>query len=178
MCDAETVTKIANYLRVPPGKIAYNNEKIVTRTVKNKTVSGFTTILTALCNESNAEIVKNGQTSIEVECLVQQWIEYAVLYIAPGSKDKHIAQNLLRDLNTYLLKRSYFVGQAMTLADLAVFYTIHNLVKSLSPLDKENYLNLSRWFDHLQQNAKIRQGHELINFNTIYLHGWATGTHK
>lgn len=32
-----------------------------------------------------------------------------------------------------------------------------SLQKSLSPLDKENYLNLSRWFDHLQQRPDINQ---------------------
>lgn len=49
--------------------------------------------------------------------------------------------------------------------------------KSLSPVDKENYLNLSRWFDHLQQRPEIHQGEALLNFTTIYLHNWATGTH-
>lgn len=51
------------------------------------------------------------------------------------------------------------------------------LQKSLSPVDKENYLNLSRWYDHLQQRPEIHQGEALLNFTTIYLHNWATGTH-
>jgi len=38
-------------------------------------------------------------------------------------------------------------------------------------------LNLSRWFDHLQNRADVHQGEPLLNFTTIYLHGWATGTH-
>lgn len=53
------------------------------------------------------------------------------------------------ELNSFLETRSYLVGQRLTLADLVVFYAISDIMAQLSPLEKENYLNLSRWFDHI-----------------------------
>ncbi|XP_037818278.1 eukaryotic translation elongation factor 1 epsilon-1 [Lucilia sericata] len=177
MCEVEAVSKIAKCLQVPLGKIQLNEEQVVTRTLNNKSVSGYATILNSLAKESKSNIATNSYQTREIEAQVYQWIEFAVLYVAPGSKDKHIAQQLLRDFNKMFLKQSYLVGHFLTLADLAVFYAIYDLVKSLSPIEKENYLNLSRWFDHLQQLPEVRQGGDLLNFTTIYLHGWATGTH-
>ncbi|XP_055836992.1 eukaryotic translation elongation factor 1 epsilon-1 [Episyrphus balteatus] len=173
MCDAEAVTKIATCLGVPIGKVAYNSEKIVTRTSNNETATGFANILSMLAKESQSEAAKNSISSVEVEAQVQQWIEYAILYVAPGSKDKHVAQHLLRDFNNYFLSRSYLVGYTLTLADLAVFVAITDLIKSLSPIEKENYLNLSRWFNHIQNRPEVNQGNE-VNFTTVYLHGSAT----
>ncbi|XP_067632476.1 eukaryotic translation elongation factor 1 epsilon-1 [Eurosta solidaginis] len=177
MCEIETITKIANSIGVPPGKLNLDSEKVITRTNNNKTVSGFATILNALAQESQSEIARNSSATREINAEVYQWIEFAVLYVVPCSKDKHISQQILRDFNKLLSSKSYLVGYSITLADLAVFYTIHNLMKSLTPIEKENYLNLSRWFDHLQHMPEIRQDGEVLNFSTIYLHGWATGTH-
>ncbi|XP_034106488.1 eukaryotic translation elongation factor 1 epsilon-1 [Drosophila albomicans] len=178
MCDVATVQKIANCLGVKPGKVQLNEEQVVTRTsAQNKTVAGFATILESLARESKSETAQNSTASREVQAQVYQWIEFAVLYVSPGSKDKHVAKQLLNDFNKLFINKSYLVGHFITLADLAVYYAIYDLVKSLSPLDKENYLNLSRWFDHLQQRPDIHQGEQLLNFTTIYLHNWAQGTH-
>ncbi|XP_036331702.1 eukaryotic translation elongation factor 1 epsilon-1 isoform X1 [Rhagoletis pomonella] len=177
MYEVETITKIANSLGVPAGDVKLNSEKVVTRTKNSKTVSGFATILNNLAQESKSEIALNSAATREISAEVYQWIEFAVLYVAPGSKDKHISQQLLRDFNKLFTTKSYLVGYFITISDLAIFFAIYDLVKSLTPLEKENYLNLSRWFDHLQQRPEISQGDSLLNFNTIYLHGWATGTH-
>jgi translation elongation factor 1 epsilon-1 len=64
------------------------------------------------------------------------------------------------------------IGQNISLADLAVFYAISDIMKQLHPLEKENYLNLSRWYDHLQQVSEIRQNSDSINFSTIHLLAW------
>ncbi|XP_037715698.1 eukaryotic translation elongation factor 1 epsilon-1 [Drosophila subpulchrella] len=178
MCDVATVQKIANCLGVNPGKVQLNEEQVVTRTSgQKKTVAGFATILESLASESKSETAQNSKVSREVEAQVYQWIEFSVLYVAPGSKDKHVSKQLLADFNKLFASKSYLVGHFITLADLAVYYAIYDLVKSLSPVDKEAYLNLSRWFDHLQNRPEVHQGETLLNFTTIYLHGWATGTH-
>ncbi|EDV56824.1 eukaryotic translation elongation factor 1 epsilon-1 [Drosophila erecta] len=178
MCDVATVQKIANCLGVNPGKVHLNEEQVVTRTSgQKKSVAGFATILESLASESKSETAQNSRASREVEAQVYQWIEFSVLYVAPGSKDKYVSKQLLADFNKLFASKSYLVGHFITLADLAVYYAIYDLVKSLSPVDKEAYLNLSRWFDHLQNRADVHQGEPLLNFTTIYLHGWATGTH-
>lgn len=75
------------------------------------------------------------------------------------------------------MERSYLVGHSLTLADVVVYYSMSALMGSLTPADKEKYLNVSRWFEHLQSIGEIRQNLPKINLSTIYLHGWATGTH-
>jgi eukaryotic translation elongation factor 1 epsilon-1 len=74
-------------------------------------------------------------------------------------------------LNNHLESRSYLIGQSISLADIVVFYAISEIMKQLSVQEKDCYLNLSRWFDHLQQEDKIRQGGSEVNFSTIHLLG-------
>lgn len=83
----------------------------------------------------------------------------------------------LQELNDYLAQRSYLVGQSLSLADVVVFYSMCAIMDSLNSSDKEKYLNVSRWYEHIQKMGEIRQNLPLINLSTIYLHGWATGTH-
>lgn len=50
--------------------------------------------------------------------------------------------------------------------------------KYLTYLEKERYLNLSRWFNHIQQlDFAEKKKEKQINLSTTYLVGWATGTH-
>lgn len=76
------------------------------------------------------------------------------------------------ELNGYLETRSYLVGQSMSISDFVVFLCLADVYKQLSPNDKESYLNLSRWFDHLQtfiqQHETIKQ-RDLVNLATIHL---------
>lgn len=73
------------------------------------------------------------------------------------------------ELNGHLIGSSYLVGQSLSLADLVVFYALSDIMKQLSPQEKEQYLNLSRWYDHLQQQDDIRQGSSFINLSAIHL---------
>lgn len=126
-----------------------------------------------------------------------QWIEYAFLFVAPAAKNKHVATTMLKEFNGHLSTRSYVVGTQLTVADLAIFFAIQQVMVSenfveiecnenncivygqanLPPSEKENHINISRWFNHLQQHHLIRQGSPLINFSTLHLHNGATGTH-
>lgn len=84
-----------------------------------------------MTQESKSDIAANSCQTREVEAQVYQWIEYAVLYVAPGSKDRYVAQQMLRDFNKMFLTKSYLVGHTLTLADLAVFYAIYDLIVSM-----------------------------------------------
>lgn len=119
MCDiVESVNKISSFIKVNPGKISYNNEKvrifpsnvlevsqfhcfyfqIICRTIPktNQTISGFTTILESVARESKEQSVKDVIADRETQCLVSQWIDYAVLFVSPAAKDKHVTSSLLK----------------------------------------------------------------------------------
>lgn len=72
-------------------------------------------------------------------------------------------------MNNVLATKTYFVGNSLTVADVAVFYTIQNIIKKCSYLEKEKYLNVCRWYDNIQQNDNIRKEKGLIDFSTIFL---------
>lgn len=141
--------------------------QIVTRqNPKNQLISGFSTILLSLARESQGNLVKNIKTDIEYQCEIAQWLDYCVLFINAASKDKSITSLLLSEINAYLRTKSYFVGQAVSLADLAIFYTIDELIRPLTPQQKEQYLNISRWYNHIQQLDIITEK-DLINFAAL-----------
>ncbi|XP_055638715.1 eukaryotic translation elongation factor 1 epsilon-1 isoform X2 [Toxorhynchites rutilus septentrionalis] len=175
----ENVNNAANFMKVAPGKIGYNSEKIITRYISktNESISGYSSILQSLARDSKNLVARESLKDIETELQVAQWIDYSVLFVSPAARDKHVAKVLLDELNEYLGTRSYLVNHTLTLADIVVFYSIQDTMLNLQSLEKENYLNVSRWFNHLQQQKAIRQSESLINFSTLHLLGWATGTH-
>lgn len=115
---------------------------------------------------------------LEVRVQVLQWLDYCALFVVPANGDKHTTNQLLKELNECFSTKSYLVGQELTLADVALFFSIGSIMKSLTTYDKENYLHLSRWYNHLQQQQKIGcQGQgSPVNFSTIHMLSWAKGT--
>lgn len=184
--------------------------QVICRKVKDQTLSGYTTIISAMGRESKTNGL-NGKDLL-TQCLIVQWFDYSVLFIDPAVESKasrdlvlqvrfenppninknccchsditvifiHFVCILLsctQELNDYLSTRSYLVGQSLTLADVVVYYSLSAIMSALSTASKEKYLNVSRWFEHVQKIGEIRQSLPLANLSTIYLHGWATGTH-
>ncbi|XP_052860773.1 eukaryotic translation elongation factor 1 epsilon-1 [Anopheles cruzii] len=177
MATVDNTKRIAAFLGVPLGKVGYNSEKILTRTKSNNepSISGFSSIIQSLVRET--KVVGPLPRDLETECQILQWLDYSVLFVAPSNKDKHVAKPLLEELNHFLQSRSYLVRDTLSVADVVVFHTIYETMTSLQPLEKESYLNVSRWFHHLQQLDEVRQGKILLNFSTLQLLEWATGTH-
>lgn len=116
---------------------------------------------------------------MEARCQITQWLDYTALFAIPALGDKHTTNHLLKELNSCFSTKSYLVGQNLSLADIALFYAIQNIIGNLTTYDKENYLHLSRWFNHLQQQERIRCkiSQYPVSFSTLYLIGWSKGTH-
>ena len=84
-----------------------------------------------------ASLFKNSSSDIE-SIQVNQWIPIA----------ESLSVNELDSFNQYLLTRSYFVGQFVSLADIFVYNAIISLIKSdLSSLSK--HVNLLRWLSNI-----------------------------
>ncbi|XP_058820475.1 uncharacterized protein LOC131682771 isoform X2 [Topomyia yanbarensis] len=97
MGTVENITKAASFMKVSPGKIRYNSEKIITRYVPktNESISGYSSILQSLARESKNELIRDIYKDIETELQVVQWIDYSVLFVSPAAKDKHVLKALL-----------------------------------------------------------------------------------
>lgn len=67
------------------------------------------------------------------------------------------------------MTRTYLVGEQVTLADIAVFATLIDLVKKL--LDKESrkpYTNLIRWFDTILNQPQVQAALKKASYEFSY----------
>ncbi|XP_061522335.1 eukaryotic translation elongation factor 1 epsilon-1 isoform X1 [Phycodurus eques] len=68
----------------------------------------------------------------------------------------HCPVSMKRDLNLYLQDKVCMAGDHFTLADVLMYNGIHPLIVDLTFQEKEQYMNVTRWFDHIQHRAGIR----------------------
>ncbi|CAL9697842.1 unnamed protein product [Knipowitschia caucasica] len=108
----------------------------------------------------------------EGRALVQQWLEYRVTKVDECSKED--TRTILKELNAYLEDKVYFVGNQITLADFFMYFGTHSLIVGLSVQEREQLVNVTRWFDHMQHVRGLRHHLPLVSVlrNRIY-----TGQH-
>ncbi|XP_067424461.1 eukaryotic translation elongation factor 1 epsilon-1 isoform X1 [Emydura macquarii macquarii] len=130
-------------------------------------LTGLTTIATHLVKQAKKEQLL-GKTA-EERAVVQQWLEYRVTQIGLPSNKEDI-RIILKDLNLYLEDKVYLARNNFTLADILMYYGLHQIIADLTVQEKEKYLNVSRWFNHIQHYPGIRQHLSSIIFmkNRLY----------
>uniref|UniRef100_A0A452I9M7 Eukaryotic translation elongation factor 1 epsilon-1 n=1 Tax=Gopherus agassizii TaxID=38772 RepID=A0A452I9M7_9SAUR len=139
----------------------------VLQTNNGPSLRGLTTIATHLVKQAKKEQLL-GSTA-EEKAIVQQWLEYRVTQIAGHSNEEDI-RIILKDLNLYLEDKVYLARNNLTLADILMYYGLHHIIAELTVQEKEKYLNVSRWFNHIQHYPGIRQHLSNIVFmkNRLY----------
>ncbi|KAG8513041.1 Eukaryotic translation elongation factor 1 epsilon-1 [Galemys pyrenaicus] len=126
----------------------------VLQTNSGPSLTGLATIAAHLVKQANKEHLL-GSTA-EEKATVQQWLEYRVTRV-DGHPSKEDMRILLKDLNSYLEDKVYLAGHNFTLADILLYYGLHRFMVDLSVQEKEQYLNVSRWFCHIQHYPGVRQ---------------------
>ncbi|NP_001088441.1 eukaryotic translation elongation factor 1 epsilon 1 L homeolog [Xenopus laevis] len=126
----------------------------ILQTNKGPSLVGISTIASHLVKEAKKEELLG--SSAEEKAVVQQWLEYRITCIDRVSSKEDI-RNVLKDLNHYLKDKVYVAGNAVTLADILIYYGLHPVIAGLSIQEKETYINVSRWFSHIQNYPGIRQ---------------------
>ncbi|KAJ8413224.1 hypothetical protein AAFF_G00092200 [Aldrovandia affinis] len=115
-------------------------------------LTGLATIATHLVREAKQPELLG--VSAEQRAVVQQWLEYRVTKLDNCPKEE--VKTVLKDLNQYLEDKVYLAGNNFTLADTLMYYGIHRIVVDLAVQEKEKYVNVSRWFDHVQHYPGVR----------------------
>uniref|UniRef100_A0A8B9U6J5 Eukaryotic translation elongation factor 1 epsilon-1 n=1 Tax=Anas zonorhyncha TaxID=75864 RepID=A0A8B9U6J5_9AVES len=110
-------------------------------------LTGLITIAAHLVKQAKKEQLL-GSTA-EEKAVVQQWLEYRVTRVDRCSS-KEDTRTILKDLNTHLEDKVYLAGNSFTLADILMYYGLHHVMVDLTVQEKEKYLNVSRWFNHIQ----------------------------
>ncbi|XP_072008662.1 eukaryotic translation elongation factor 1 epsilon-1 [Engystomops pustulosus] len=134
---------------------------------KGPSFAGLATIASHLVTLAKKEELLG--VSNEEKAVVQQWLEYRTTHIDRLSSKEDI-RTTLKDLNSYLEDKVYMAGNKITLADILTYYGLHPIIAGLSIQEKENCINVSRWFSHIQHYPDIRQHLPALVFikNRIY----------
>uniref|UniRef100_A0A8B9E3F1 Biogenesis of lysosome-related organelles complex 1 subunit 5 n=1 Tax=Anser cygnoides TaxID=8845 RepID=A0A8B9E3F1_ANSCY len=115
-------------------------------------LTGLITIAAHLVKQAKKEKLL-GSTA-EEKAVVQQWLEYRVTRVDRCSS-KEDTRTILKDLNTHLEDKVYLAGNSFTLADILMYYGLHHVMVDLTVQEKEKYLNVSRWFNHIQHYPDV-----------------------
>ncbi|XP_028826239.1 eukaryotic translation elongation factor 1 epsilon-1 [Denticeps clupeoides] len=113
---------------------------------------GLATIASHLAKEAKKPELLG--TTPEQRAVVQQWLEFRVTRIDECPREE--IRTVLKDLNQYLEDKVYLAGNSLSIADPLLYYAIHHIVVDLAVQEKERYMNLTRWFDHIQHYPGVR----------------------
>lgn len=98
--------------------------------------------------------------------------KYDVIYsytLQQVAKSKAESERLLHGLDNHLLIHTYLVGESITLADIAVFTTLLDTFKYLlDPESRKLFVNVSRWFDTILNQTKVKGAMEQLKFEFSY----------
>ena len=84
--------------------------------------------------------------------------------------DEQPKYEALKVINQALADRTTLGGTRITEADKMMFGVLYNPYTSLTYAEKENYIHLSRWFAHLQNNKEFIGNRPKINFSRSRLY--------
>lgn len=115
---------------------------------------GLLTVAVHLAKQASKEHLLG--STVEEKAIVQQWLEYRITQIS-GLANKDDLCTSLKDLNQYLEDKVYLAGHNVTLADILMYYGLHPIMAKFTVQEKERYLNVSRWFSHIQHCPGVRQ---------------------
>ncbi|XP_054840688.1 eukaryotic translation elongation factor 1 epsilon-1-like isoform X2 [Eublepharis macularius] len=124
----------------------------VLQTNNGPSLTGLTTIAMHLVKQAKQDQLL-GSTA-EEKAIVQQWLEYRVTQV-DNQSSKEESRIILKDLNSYLEDKVYVTGNNFTLADILMYYGLHHIIADLTVQEKEKYLNVSRWFNHIQHYPDV-----------------------
>ena len=136
----------------------------------NQSVSGFTTVAKALVLHAKQPQLLGADHLHHAE--VDQWLEYAQNVILPAdlSGEKSQIRTAFSELNTFLADRTYLVRDGLSVADILVFTCVHSEMKNLTSMQREGFMNLSRWYDAMQNTPRVRQKFPqiIVHRTTLY----------
>ncbi|KAL7840910.1 hypothetical protein AOLI_G00262330 [Acnodon oligacanthus] len=157
-------------LRTPSKYATQGGRKVpVLQSNSGPALVGLVTIASHLVHEAKRTELLG--SSAEQRAVVQQWLEYRVTRLDSCSKDE--VKVILKELNQYLEDKVYLAGNSFTLADALMYYGIHHIIMDLAVQEKERFLNVTRWFDHIQHYPGVRHhlGPVVVLRNRVYPSG-------
>ncbi|KAG7173058.1 eukaryotic translation elongation factor 1 epsilon-1-like [Homarus americanus] len=170
--EKKILTETAKYLQSSKVRTTLEDNKVVVE-VGGKKTEGFVCGTLSLVRLKRKEL--EGNTVLE-KCLTQHWLTYCTtdLFHCPTFE---ALNGCLQHINKELLNRSFLCGYAPTVADLVVFLALHPFMCSWSFLQKEQYMNISRWFNSMQKDETLNKTYTPVQFSRTLLYDTTGRTH-
>ncbi|KAE9002506.1 hypothetical protein PR001_g18233 [Phytophthora rubi] len=148
--DAEFLRFVARFCSVNLGSAASGRLRV--RLGKTTELYEATTIAKYLARLADREHELLGQTPLEV-AQVAMWIDFArgIQRCPPAASPTH-----WQVLEASLQQKTYLAADRVTLADAALFYTLHAAVSGFTEAQRDQFTNLVRWFDQVQHTVGVR----------------------
>lgn len=163
--EKKIVCEVSKCLQVKNVKISMEENKVIVEAGGKKTTGFACGILNLVrSHKSNLE----GSSTLE-KCLTHDWLTYC-------STDLFRCQTFeafngcLQRINEALMTCSCLCGYSVTIADVVVFLAVHPFIAKWSFLQKEQYMNISRWFNFMQNNDLLCKTHSLVQFSRTLLY--------
>lgn len=180
----------------------YSNQNLVIEYIEDNKNSTTDMILEIgdikICN-SSAIAYYLSDTNLKCEndlfgfCEILQWISYTDNHLLPavagwilsssritlpknikldGKTSKEEALNSLKKLNDMLLRKTYFVNERISLADIVIFSALLPLYEHILTSElRKQYTNLNRWFSTMLNQAEVKAVVKDFHFCTKALKG-------
>ncbi|KAH7484593.1 hypothetical protein PRIC1_003902 [Phytophthora ramorum] len=148
--DAEFLRFVGRFCGVNLGSAATGRLRV--RLGKSTELYEASTIAKYLARFADREHELLGQSPFE-RAQVAMWIDFArgIQRCPPSASSSH-----WQVLETSLQQKTYLAANRVTLADAALFWTLHAAVRGFTPAQRDQFSNLVRWFDQVQHTVGVR----------------------
>ncbi|KAG7390194.1 Eukaryotic translation elongation factor 1 epsilon-1 [Phytophthora pseudosyringae] len=148
--DAEFLRFVARFCGVNLGSAASGRLRV--RLGRTTELYEASTIAKYLARFADRELELLGQTPFE-RAQVAMWLDFArgIQRCPPAAAPTH-----WQVLEASLQHKTYLAANRVTLADAALFYTLHAAVGGFSQAQRDQFASLVRWFDQVQHTAGVR----------------------
>ncbi|CAK4075039.1 unnamed protein product [Aphanomyces euteiches] len=119
--------------------------------VSNVVMNQPNTIARYFGRAADREVELCGQDALE-QAEIVHWMDVATALRHPEPLNPAVQWEAM---DKALASRVYFVGNRPTLADAALFWSIHRAFKT-KPADLAKYVNVRRWFNQVQHTVGVR----------------------
>lgn len=121
-------------------------DKVVLTTTGGDTLTGLAPVCFYLASTSSKREELLGDTAAHT-AEVSQWLTWCSTHL------KHLMDDKLQEVNSWLLSRTYITGNRFSLADIVLLGVLHPAVISFPAAQTKHFCNLLRWYDFVQHKV-------------------------
>ncbi|KAK7078165.1 hypothetical protein SK128_024421 [Halocaridina rubra] len=164
--EKKLIADTAKYLGAAKVKVtADKNGKVLVEAGGEKT-SGFVCGILTLVRSQNTSL--EGSTPLQ-KCLTLDWLTYFATHLFHCSTHEAL-NSCLQHIDRELLSRTYLCCHRLTVADIVLFMALHPFITNWSFMQKEQYMNISRWCSSMQNDVVLKKTYKPIKFSRTCLY--------